>query len=189
MRKLAVLSMIIARSHQGCPSPPTGYGVVHSYGPMANTSFTQRPLPPQPMPRTCPRQGTSTTSGMHSHLSVVKGVNIRTKGIIYLLPHLRARTTHIHPKLGITIHPQLTSTHRNLVAQSTIYPHKVSFYLLVTEYHQLTMITVTNTHHLWTQSRDASHMGRYSPSQNNSSPDSTEVRSSPLSHDHYSRFT
>ena len=169
------------------PSPPASYGVAHSYGPTANTSFGQRPAPPQPMPRTCPRQGpsqqhqqsrSSPCSSEGSEHSSYQGHYVPespSEGSYNShSPKPRDYNNDDDDSLPVDFH----SPKHNIPQQGFILPLSDRMSPVDGDKQQPSPIDSVS---------DASHMGRYSPSQNNSSPDSTGARSSPVSRDHYSR--
>ena len=179
------------------PSPPAGYGVAHSYGPTANTSFGQRPLPPQPMPRTCPRQGPAPPPYGVLRLSPSNDDSEHSYQGHYIPPSPSdegpynshsPKTRDYNDSSPVDFHspPQPGGAKHNIPPQGFILP-------LSDRISPVDNDDYDDDHHgdkhpsPIDSVSDASHMGRYSPSQNNSSSDSTGVRSSPLSHDHYSR--
>ncbi len=170
------------------PSPPSSYAVAHSYGPTANTSFGGS-RPPQPMPRTCPRQGPNrsspSTEGSEQSYPTT-GHYIPPKSPLSEgsynahAPKTRDLTGaeyHGSPSLGGAKHPH------NIPAQGFILPLSDRMSPQMAGVGAAGKDPGSPVDSL----SDASHMGRYSPSQKTSSPASTEARSSPLSHDHYSR--
>lgn len=178
---------MIGREPPPVPSPPANYAVAHSYGPSANSSFSgKRPGPPQPMPRTCPRQGPRSSPSTEGSEGSYPGHYGPQSPL-----HDGSYHAHSPQNRGLDYNAAPTGGAKHIIpSKGFILPLSDRMSPRVEGGEEEDSVSMDNEKSIPSPGEslsDASHMGRYSPSQNNSSPPSTGARSSPVSHDHYSR--